>query len=84
MTVLEKVKAAAVRLAPDEQAELFRWRVESEGFKTRQLAALKRDIAMGIDDLDNGRYETYTGRNMMQLAEDIGRAGRERLKKQQA
>ncbi len=54
MTVLEKVKAAAARLAPDEQAELFRWWVESEGFKTRQLA------------------------------EDIGRAGRERLKKQQA
>ena len=81
MSVLEKVKAAAAKLDPDEQVELFRWWVESDAFKTRQLAALKRDLAVGIDQLDNGRYQTYDDANVMQLAEDFGRAGRARLKK---
>lgn len=80
MSVLEKVKAAAAKLDPDEQVELFRWWVESDLFKARQLAALKRDLAAGIDQLDNGRYQTYDDANVMQLAEDVGRSGRERLK----
>ena len=81
MSVLEKVKAAAAKLDPDEQVELFRWWVESDSFKARQLAALKRDLATGIDQLDSGCYQTYGETNVMQLAEDVGRAGRERLKK---
>ena len=46
----------------------------------RQLAALKTDIAAGLEDLDQERYQTYTDANVMQLAEEIGRSGRERLK----
>lgn len=80
MSVLEKVKAAAAELDPDEQFEFFRWWVESDSFKARQLAALKRDLATGIDQLDNGYYQTYDDANVMQLAEDVSRAGRERLK----
>ncbi len=84
MSVLEKVKAEAAKLDPDEQFELFRWWVESDAFKTRQLAALKRDLATGIDQLNSGRYQIYDDANVMQLAEDVGRAGRERLKKRGA
>jgi hypothetical protein len=80
MSVLEKVKAATAELNSDEQYELFRWWVESDSFKQHQLSALKQDIAIGIDQLDNGRYQTYDDANVMQLAEDVGRAGRERLK----
>ena len=79
MSAVEKIKAAAARLNPDEQFELFRWWIESDGFRQRQLAALKQDIAAGIDDLENGHYEEYSDANVMQLAEDIGQAGRERL-----
>jgi hypothetical protein len=81
MSAVEKIKAAAARLNADEQYELFRWWVESDGFRQRHLAALKQDIAMGIDDLENGRYREYSDANVMQLAEDIGRGGRERLTK---
>ena len=81
MNAVEKLKAAAAKLNPDEQVELFRWWVESDTFKQRHLAALKRDIARGIDDLDHGQYQTYSDANVMQLAEDVGRSGRERLKK---
>jgi hypothetical protein len=81
MSAVEKIKLAAAGLDPDEQYELFRWWIESSSFKERQLAALKRDIAAGVEDLENGRYQTYSDANVMQLAEDVGRAGRERLKK---
>jgi hypothetical protein len=81
VSAVEKVKAAAARLDPDEQYELFRWWIESDGFRQRQLVALKQDIAAGIDDLENGRYREYSDTNVMQLAEEVGRAGRERLAK---
>lgn len=79
MSAVEKIKAAAAELDPDEQVELFRWWVESDAFKQRQLAVLKRDLATGIEQLDRGRYRTYDDTNVMQLAEDVARSGRERL-----
>jgi len=81
MTAVEKIKAAAAKLNSDEQYDLFRWWIESDSFKRRQLAALKRDIEEGIEDLENGRYRAYSEADAMRLAEDIGRRGRERLAK---
>lgn len=57
MSAVEKIKLATARLNPDEQYALFRWWTESDCFRQCQLAALKRDIAIGIDDLDT-RNET--------------------------
>jgi len=84
MSGVEKIKLAAAELGLDEQYELFRWWTGSDAFRQRQLAALKGDISRGIDDLNNGRYQAYDDTNVMQLAEDVGRAGRERLKKPNA
>jgi len=84
MSAVEKIKLAAAELGPDEQYELFRWWTESDAFRQRQLAALKGAIARGIDDLDHERYQTYDDKNVMQLAENVGRTGRERLKKPSA
>ena len=81
MSAVERIKLAAAKLGPEEQYELFRWWTESDAFRQRQLAALKKDVARGIDDLEGARYQTYADTNVMQLAEDVGRAGRERLKK---
>ena len=81
MSAVEKIKAAAAELNPDEQVELFRWWVESDTFKQRHLAVLKREVAIGVEDFERGRYQTYTDANVMQLAEDVGRSGRERLAK---
>jgi hypothetical protein len=81
MSTVDEIKAAAARLSPEEQYDLFRWWVESDTFKARQLAALKKDLAAGIEDLERGRYRTYDDSNVMQLGEDVGRSGRERLKK---
>lgn len=81
VNTVEQIKAAAAKLAPNEQVELFRWWVESDSFKQRQLAALKRDLATGIQQLDDGRYQTYDDTNVMRLAEEVGQSGREQLKK---
>jgi hypothetical protein len=81
MTAVDKIKAAAAKLGPEEQVELFRWWVESDTFKQRQLAALKRQLASGIEQLDTGRYQTYDDTNIMQLAEEVCQSGREQLKK---
>jgi len=81
MSAVEKIKAAAAELGPDEQYELFRWWTGTDAFRQRQLTALKFAITSGIDDLNDGRYQTYDDKNLMQLAEDVGQAGRERLKK---
>ena len=68
MSAVEKIKAEAAKLNPDEQVELFRWWVESDTFKQRHLAALKREVAIGVEDLERGRYQTYTDSNVMKLA----------------
>ena len=75
MNAVEKIKAAAAKLDPDEQVELFRWWVGSETFKQRQLAALKRDIAVGVEQFEDGRYRIYNDGNVMQLAEEVSQSG---------
>ncbi len=42
-----------------------------------KIAALKREIAVGIKDLDHGRFQTYD--DAKQLADDVCRCGRIRL-----
>ena len=44
-----------------------------------KLADLKREIAVGVEDLVRERFQTYSDANIMQLAGDIGRTGRIRL-----
>ncbi len=80
MSKLEELKAATAALNPDDQMELFNWWIQTDALKTRQLAALKRELALGLEQLDQGRYQTHDDSNIMTLAEDIGRSGRERRK----
>jgi hypothetical protein len=79
MSTVEEIKAAAAGLNPDQQVELFRWWTQSDTFKARHLAALKRDLAAGIEQLDQGRYRTYDDANVMQLAEEFAQSGAKRL-----
>ena len=52
MTAVAEIKAPAAKLKPDEQFELFRWWVGSDTFKEGHLAALKREIATGVEGLE--------------------------------
>ncbi len=75
MSTLDEIKAATERLKPEEQAELFRWWIQSDAFKARQLAALKHEIGVGIDQLEHGRYQSYDDASVMQLAEEASKSG---------
>jgi len=44
-----------------------------------KIAALKHEIAAGIEDFTHGRFQVYNETNLMQLADDISRSGRIRL-----
>jgi hypothetical protein len=79
VSTLEEIKAAAAALNPEEQVELFRWWTQSDIFKARQLNALKRDIALGIKQLEQGQYRVLYDANLMQLAEEVGTSGRQQL-----
>jgi hypothetical protein len=81
VSTLEQVKAATKRLKPDVQVELFNWWVQSDVFKARQFAALKRELAVGIDQLGQGQYRACDDTNVVQLAETVGKSGRERLRR---
>ena len=80
MSTLEEIKAATARLNPDDQVELCKWLTQSDTFKARQLAALKRDLTIGLEQLEHGSYKTYQGSSGMQLAEEVAQSGKERLK----
>ncbi len=80
MSTLEEIKAATAALNAEEQVELFKWWVQSDAFKARQLARLKRDIAVGVDQLEHGRCLTYDDANVMHLAEEVAKSGTKRMK----
>jgi prevent-host-death family protein len=44
-----------------------------------KLVALRRDIQVGIDQLENGQYTDYTEETLDELFEDICREGRATL-----
>jgi hypothetical protein len=79
VSTVEQIKAATAKLEPDEQFELFKGWVSTDTFKQRQLAALKHDIAVGIEQLDRGQYRTFDGADVMKLAEDVSQSGKARL-----
>jgi hypothetical protein len=74
MSKLEEIKAATAALNPEDQMELFNWWIQTETFKTRQLAALRRALAVGLEQLEQGRYRTYDDSSVIQLAGEVGRA----------
>jgi len=40
---------------------------------------MKKNIVAGVKDLDSGRFQTYNDANLMRLADEVGRSGRNRL-----
>jgi hypothetical protein len=79
MLTVDQLKAETAKLRPDEQFELFRWWVETDVFREKQLASLKTAIEVGIQDLDSGRFQEYDQNDLARLAGEVCDAGRERL-----
>lgn len=72
--VREKVDSGRYTSSSEVVREALRLLEREERWRAERLAELRREIKIGIDQLDRGEYSTAT-------AEDIIRMGRERLKK---
>jgi hypothetical protein len=81
MSKVEEIKVAAAKLTLDEQFEFFKWWVETDQFKRRQLETLMRELTIGLNQLDQGKYRNYTEESVAKLAEEVSSAARQRLVK---
>ena len=55
-----------------DKSQLLREAVDHWLAYEDQLAQLRKDIQVGIDDIEQGRYRTFTSKeSLMQLADDI-------------
>ena len=79
VNTVEEIKAAAEKLTPDQQYELFQWWVQTEAFRTRQLQALKADLALGLQQLQRGEATSYDEASLRALGDEICSSGRKRM-----
>lgn len=54
MSTLAEIKTATSSLSVDEQLELAEWIRESELVQARELAELRRNLDIGIEQADRG------------------------------
>ncbi|MBM3832602.1 MAG: hypothetical protein FJ403_04895 [Verrucomicrobia bacterium] len=81
MKTLDKIKLAAAQLTPDEQSELFRWWTDSDVFKKRHLETLRKEITVGIEQLEAGQFQTCDENTFNRLADEIKTEGRNKLRR---
>jgi antitoxin ParD1/3/4 len=77
--VREKVASGKYNSASEVMREALRFLEEHEELHRTKLEALKRDIMVGVADLEAGRYKTYaSGRDVF---DEIKKGGRRRIAK---
>jgi len=48
--------------------------------RERKLEALRRDVQIGLQDLEDGEYDEYDAEDIQSLAAEVNARGRERLR----
>jgi hypothetical protein len=84
MSTVAEIKAAAAELNIDDQFELLQWLAHSDALRQRQVEALKKELQLGVNDINAGRYKTYNDESLPRLAEEIAQRGRAELAKRKA
>lgn len=81
--VNDKVASGNYHSASEVIREGLRLLQEQDQRKAAEIAYLKAEIQVGLDELDRGEYTTYTDETLHLLFEEIKREGRANLKKRQ-
>ena len=68
--------AVVVQDAIEYQAMIDRVQAKEAEVREMKLAALRKDIQVGIDQIEAGEYKEYTEETLAELAEKIMREGR--------
>lgn len=79
--VERKVASGLYKSASDVVDEALRLLEEHERVKEEQLAALRVEIAKGMDDLKQGRYQVIDGPSFIDQIKSEGRESLEKMKK---
>jgi len=77
--VNEKVQSGLYSSASEVVRDALRLLKERDSQREANLARLRHEIQLGIDQIQNGQFTTYTAEQLPQLAEEIKAEGRRRL-----
>ena len=79
--VAEQVASGKYPSAGEVVREALRDLLAKQHARETKLEALRHDLKVGLDDLEEGRYVDYAGSETGSLVSDISRRGRLRLGK---
>lgn len=80
--VNDKVKSGRYQTASEVVREGLRLLEEKDLVRQARLEQLRKDVRVGIDQIERGEYIDYDDEGLRQLFETIKREGREKLSKQ--
>lgn len=75
----ERIKSGQYNSASEVVRDALRLLEEQEQIRAMKMQALKAEIQKGLDDLQQGRYSTYSDETLGEFFEDVKKRGRERL-----
>ncbi|MBI4026162.1 MAG: hypothetical protein HY360_14340 [Verrucomicrobia bacterium] len=79
MSTVDELKAAAATLAPSERYELLKWLTSPDEVHKIQIEELRREIAIGIDQMEQDQYKAYDGKSLNELVKEVCVRGRKKL-----
>jgi len=77
--VNRKVASGRYTSASEVVREALRLLEERDRLRQVRLEELRRDLAVGMEQLDRGEYTVYDKNSLGRLVEDVKTEGRERL-----
>lgn len=77
--VQEKVKTGMYHSASEVIREGLRLLREQDQIRQAKLEQLRRDLDIGIEQIERGQYKVYDSEGLKRLAEEIKAEGRRRL-----
>ena len=77
--IKNKIKKGRYQSASEVVRDALRALEDREQDREQRLADLRKEVAIGLNDIKEGRYKTYTDATLKDLIEDVKREGRRRL-----
>ena len=82
--VNKKVKTGMYHSASEVIREGLRLLIEQDEVKQYRLNQLRKEVDIGIEQIERGQYTDYDANNLQPLMDEIKSAGRKRLAKRNA
>lgn len=77
--VHDKVESGLYTSASEVVREALRLLRERDQIQQQRLTELRREIAIGLEQLDRGEFTTYNGETLQEFFDEIKTQGRQRL-----